>query len=308
MAAICGFCSAIVIGTLFGYVALFPSNYTTAVMSGNGVAGIIIFVLKSLLKVSFGPDPPGPRYTSIVYFSIATFVLIACFIIVITMKKIEFVQFYIQKETKEKLNSETLLEEKPLIVDQSYKTPFFYIMKKIWPQALNVFWIFFVTLSLFPGLLFRIQPSWSFLSNGWIGIILVGIFQIGDFIGRTLPQFLSKQVKDKTVVVIPPKYLFIPAFSHSIFFLLIILLIVPMGHPTFSNNAIAFVIIMFFSISNGFFGTLAMIYGPQNVNEKDTGRVGTIMAVFLNFGIFVGSHMAFLILWLVDPTSFDSIF
>lgn len=46
------------------------------------------------------------------------------------------------------------------------------IMKRIWPEALNVFLAFFITLTLFPGTILLI-PSRNGIDPAWFGIFLI---------------------------------------------------------------------------------------------------------------------------------------
>lgn len=55
------------------------------------------------------------------------------------------------------------------------------IMKRIWPEAVNVFLAFFITLTLFPGTLLLI-PSRNGINAAWFGIFLI--------VSRTPPAFL----------------------------------------------------------------------------------------------------------------------
>lgn len=315
MAAVCGLCAAVLIGTLFGFAAMFPPHYMTAVMSGNGVAGIIIFGMKSAMKFGFGDKAPGPQRSSITYFSVAGGVIFSCFVAILLMPRLKFVRHHLEQNRKK--SKQGLLSNADSINDGSLllspgktrETPFLVLFSQFWSQAVNVFYIFFVTLTLFPGLLFNISPNSPKLAT-WLGVLLVGTFQVGDFIGRTLPRFVTRVDKQsgEVVVLVPRRWNWILTMLHTIFFPLIILLVVPLHNAYLTNNAFAFLIVGIFAISNGFSGTIPMIYGPSSVDSKDAGRVGTLMAVFLNLGIFIGSHMAFLMLWSVSPSALTSIF
>lgn len=314
MASVCGLCAALLIGTLFGFAAMFPPHYMTAVMSGNGVAGIIIFALKASTKGGFGDDAPGPKNSSITYFSAAGGVILCCFVALLLMPRLKFVRYHLEQNTKktrgvigngDSINDGTLL----LSPGVQRETPFFKLLSQFWTQAANVFWIFFVTLSLFPGLLFNIKAD-SPKFQTWLGVLLVGTFQVGDFIGRTLPRFVTRVNgwNGEVFVIVPRRWNFILSVAHTVFFPIIVILVVPLGHAYLRHNAWSFVVVFLFSVSNGFSGTIPMIYGPSSVDPKDAGRVGTIMAVFLNLGIFLGAHMSFLMLWSVKPEAVTGIF
>jgi len=57
-----------------------------------------------------------------------------------------------------------------------------------------------------------------------------------------------------------------------------------------------------FAFSNGYFGTLAMMFGPIEVLPHEKEMAGNIMTFFLILGIFIGSHLSLLILYLVVGT------
>jgi len=47
-----GFGTGILFGTVTGYAAHFPQIYMQAIMSGNGVAGVVIALLRIVTKVT----------------------------------------------------------------------------------------------------------------------------------------------------------------------------------------------------------------------------------------------------------------
>ena len=47
-----------------------------------------------------------------------------------------------------------------------------------------------------------------------------------------------------------------------------------------------------FALTNGYLGSLGMMFGPSNVEDIDREKAGFIMSTSLNLGIFMGSHLA----------------
>jgi len=56
---------------------------------------------------------------------------------------------------------------------------------------------------------------------------------------------------------------------------------------------------LLFALTNGYCGTLAMMYGPTNTESHEKEKAGTMMSFFLNFGIFIATHFALLLLYLI---------
>lgn len=281
-------------GTLFGLAAMFPAQYTTALMSGSGVAGIIIFVLRSITKASLesGSDPNGARKSSIIYFSATGVVLLFCLISVGLIKVIPFAKYYMKRSSNEEESS--LLENHYAGPKATYRT----VLKKIWFHGVTTAFCFFVTLSLFPGLTYKVPALSKALENGWIGILLVGIFQILDFIGRTLPKW---------TMFVSKNWLWPLVLFRAIFFILFPLCVIPLGAP-FLNNYWAIIFMIIFSFTNGYFGTLGVIYGPMEVEEHEKEIAGNLMSLFLQSGLFIGVHVAIFMLWCVDPNAFYLMF
>jgi hypothetical protein len=53
------------------------------------------------------------------------------------------------------------------------------------------------------------------------------------------------------------------------------------------------------ALSNGYFSTLAMIYGPLRVDHKQTEIAGSVMIFSLTFGLFCGAMLAYLVEFVV---------
>lgn len=291
-----GFANGTLFGALFGLAAMFPPEYTTALMSGNGLAGVIIFALRSITKVSYeGKDPNGGRKSSILYFSMTCVVLFICLVGVFAIRILPFSKYYMSLYSKKSPEKESLINSTPSSSNVRYRD----VLKKIWVQGINALFCFFVSLSLFPGLTYKIPPSTPKLGNGWIGILLVGMFQIFDLVGRTAPKW---------TLFISPKWLWPCNLARSIFFILFPLCIIPLGDPYIKSNVWAIIFMIIFSLTNGYFGTLAMVYGPMEVEEHERQVAGNLMSLFLQTGIFLGVNFALFMLFCVDPEALYKMF
>ena len=59
------------------------------------------------------------------------------------------------------------------------------------------------------------------------------------------------------------------------------------------NDAFPAILTLLIGLSNGYCATLAMMYGPAAVNEKDSGTAGMLMAFALDVGLTTGSLLSF---------------
>lgn len=89
---VCGVCGAVLSGGLFGFAGVFPPQYTSALMSGQGLAGLVVSVSSILTilaakRVDTCSDDGNTDdgncsysidYSALAYFIIATIVLLTC--------------------------------------------------------------------------------------------------------------------------------------------------------------------------------------------------------------------------------------
>jgi equilibrative nucleoside transporter len=349
-----GVATAILFGSVLGLSAFFPQRYTTAVMSGNGVAGLGAAFLRIVTKVSLPQTTKGLETSSTIYFALAAAVLLCCIICYSFLMALPVTRYYLRhtdamREREKRENARphdhvhkfesvieankrmarkiaaadhvcssseededgldvghvhegehgeisevtALLKTSPSVDDlveihdcgQAHPK-ILVVFGKIWPSAIGAMLTFMVTLALFPGVTLLIETSTpTRLPQDWFSIILVTLFMIGDFTGRTIPRW---------VMILTPKTLPIPIVIRCGFVALFWLFIKP---DLFQSDWAAYGLMLLFAVSNGYCGTLAMMFGPGPVELYEKESAGTMMSFFLNLGIFIGAHLALVLLF-----------
>jgi len=256
-------------------------------MSGNGVAGVIVGLLRITTKLAL---PDDLYLSTLIYFVITGVILGLCIVSYFMLLKLPIGKYYMKEVAMRK--EERKEEEKRVLgVGEEGKGNYYMnVAKKIWVEMVEVFLIFFVSLSLFPGMTLQIETT-SGLSEDWFGVLMTFTFQVFDFLGRTLPRWL---------ILFNVKTLWIPVGLRVVFFPLFILSINPL---VFDSDAFYFIFMMAFALSNGYCATLAMMYGPTRVKDGEKEVAGIMMSFVLNFGILVAVHFAYLLLYLVKGQS-----
>jgi len=157
------------------------------------------------------------------------------------------------------------------------------VTMRIWVEALNVFLAFFITLSLFPGVLLLIESHHGIREDRF-AIALIFTFQVFDFFGRILTRFVKFP---------SARYLWIPSVGRFSFFAFFIL---AQQNRVFTSDYWTFAFDAAMALSNGYLGTLAVMYAPERVEDHEREAAGNIMAFMLNLGLFVGVHAALVLL------------
>lgn len=155
--------------------AKLPFKYTGAVVLGSNISGTFTAII-SILSSSF---TSSERTAAIYYFIGAMFVLLACFdtyfalplnvrmpfLIQFGSRFVDqFIQFCFYNSQRfyryhEMLHEKETEKSKRLGASSSGRPPYWTIFKQASPQLFNIFFVFFITLSLFPVVQSDIKPS-----------------------------------------------------------------------------------------------------------------------------------------------------
>jgi len=155
-------------------------------------------------------------------------------------------------------------------------------MKRMWAPAVAVSLNFFITLSLFPGLMTSIPSSTKPQNWTWFPIILIAIFSVFDFIGKTIPGITLKRVSERNLYIMTGlRFLFFFAFIFCI------------NPKLFNSDAFPVIFDVLFALSNGYLATTWMMIGPSKVEIQEKELAGTIMALALVSGLTLGASFGF---------------
>ena len=282
-----GIMQAILFSSLFAYVSIFPFICTQALMAGNGYAGLLAILLRVITKAVFPETVDGLKKSSILYFTITLVFQGICVPIFLYLSRMKFVKYY-------KTEHETRSAEEPevqhdmefnqeafkLLETEPYSDTYSATIKSIWVHGLNAFLVFTISLSLFPSVATAI-PSTSGLGD-WFPIIMLACFMVGDLTGRSLPAY--------SILRIPSRFVFPLVISRVIFYPLLLFCVKP---KYFVSDSIPIIVMLCMALSNGYLGSLSMMYGVESAPEIQKPKAGSLMPLFLNLGITAGLSIAF---------------
>lgn len=250
-----GWATAILEGGIFGKSYLYQGGESKMVMFGIGLIGFLVSNLKILTKF---------LHLSNVYFFVSSgfyvFGMLSLILLVLISKK----EFTVKRECQ-KIN-----------------------IKEVWSVfmqiKLNCFWIFlifFVTMSIFPGVSSLI-PS-SFGLGNWLSIIMASIFTTLDFVGRSLPNFYEmSEIWIQRIILI-----------RTNFVVLFFLYIRPIWF--IHTDVVPMIMMGFMALSNGYTSTIIMKRGQTEENQEVAGN---LMTFFMLLGISSGSIFSILLVYL----------
>ncbi|EDV99431.1 equilibrative nucleoside transporter 1 [Drosophila grimshawi] len=273
-------CNGVYQSSIYGLVASLPPKYTGAVVLGSNVSGCFATIMSILCATFF----TSMRTAAIYYFVTAILVLLFCFDTYFALPLNKFFRHYetVNKYNEKKSDSKTQLN-----------VPYWQIFKKASPQLFNVFFTFFVTLSVFPAMHSDIKRTENFVieEKYFTQVTCFLTFNVFAMLGSLTTSWIQWP---------KPKYLVVPVVLRAIFIPLFLFCnyqpkdIVRTLPVFITNEWIYWIIAIIMSYSSGYLSSLGMIYSPQTVSGKYQITAGMFAAAFLVTGIFSGVLFAYL--------------
>lgn len=263
-AGIVGVASSILFSSSFSFAAQYKDGSVPYVSSGNGACGVLAAVMRLITKAI-----KDTAALNSVYFFLAAAIFIVTLIYFAA-----------------KARHQALATRLTLVQDGSEKKSnnTFAIFKIIIVQWLSVFFNFCITLSLFPGYMVNAKAG---KIGSWSPIIITTVFCIFDWVGRAIPSYCNP--------IVSIKFSCVPIICRALFYLIFILSIksvIKGVDPwwTYSWDVV-------FALSNGYFGTVCMIYGNGHPDLKeidDKRTAGFLMPFAVNAGILAAMGVSYI--------------
>ncbi|KAG8000013.1 Equilibrative nucleoside transporter 3 [Nibea albiflora] len=171
------------------------------------------------------------------------------------------------------------------------------ILRKTWVLGLSVFYVFCVSIMVFPAVSSGIQSVHKDSGSPWTNTYFVPLtsfllYNVADFCGRQATAWL--QIPGPTSRFLPVlvlcRSIMVPLFIFCNY--------QPRDHlhtVLFNHDLYPVVFNCLLGLSNGYLGTLPMIYGPKVVPRELAEATGVVMSFFLTLGLAVGSAFSVLL-------------
>jgi equilibrative nucleoside transporter 1/2/3 len=145
-----------------------------------------------------------------------------------------------------------------------------------------VFVVFFSTLLLWPPLITEIKSfDYPLLQETqWWPLILLAVFSVSDCLGRlSLPFRLGLNASNLWIAVL-------------LRFALFPLLVCSAKGIYFTHDYFSVVFVLLLGFTNGYLGSLGILFINEQVSEQEKGVVGMFTGFFLNMGLVFGATAA----------------
>ncbi|MED6244268.1 hypothetical protein ATANTOWER_001851 [Ataeniobius toweri] len=255
---------------------------------GQAMGGTLT-ALASILTLTLAQDVTN---NALGYFLTADIFILLCIISYLLLPKFAYSRHYMLAVTS--VSPGTLGEDHATAGGVPPLQP---IIKKAGLLGLCVFYVFFVSITVFPAVSSGIQSVNLDSGSPWATTYFVPLtsfllYNVADFCGRQATAWV--QIPGPTSRVLPALVL-----CRSVMVpLLMFCNYQPRDHlhtVLFSNDVYPVIFNCLLGLSNGYLGTLPMIYGPKVVPRELAEATGVVMSFFLTLGLAVGSAFSVLI-------------
>ncbi|XP_022092987.1 equilibrative nucleoside transporter 2-like [Acanthaster planci] len=274
---------------IFAFAAKLPDIYLQSYIVGQGLGGTFVAVV----SITTLATTDSVQTAGIAYFTCAVAVLFLAVISLLIVYKSPFVNYH------HNVALQVLTEkEKEAVEEATRPITLLYIFKRIWVDAISVWLMFFVTLAIFPAFNLGIvstseEDDSDFIQTYFTPLTCFFTFNFCDFVGSMVPAILKWPFHRYTWIVSNIRILFFPLFVLCNY------RPVTRTLPVYFGDAVYIIIMIIFSLSNGYFKTVIMMEGPQKVPPEWAGKAASMMVFFLVLGIFCGLQFSLFFPWFV---------
>lgn len=262
--------------SMYGVAAILPMKYTNAIIFGNNFSGTFVASI-NILAIALAPDI---RTSAIYYFVTAIVVLLIAFDAYFVLPITKFFRHFklltkLKHKRAQKGHQQTCCGRLSV---------YWKVFKQIWVLALSVWFVFFVSLALFPQIQSDIKRLHFPLSDlYWTPIFCFLSFNLFAMLGNLVTECIR---------VPGPRFVWLPVLLRGAFIPVYLLCNFRPDNrawPVLIDNDYVYIVAgALMAFTSGYFSSLCMMYAPAKVGGHQAGTAGMMMSLFLVLGILSG--------------------
>lgn len=288
-----GVADANVQGGMVGDLSYMRPEFIQSYVAGLAASGVITSALRLITKAAFENSQGGLRKGAILFFAISSFFEFLCVLLyAYIFAKLPVVKYYRSKAASE--GSKTVasdlaaggIQALPETDDVESKNQERLSNKELLLQnidyAIDMFLIYALTLSIFPG--FLSEDTGKHSLGSWYALVLISMYNVWDLIGRYIPLIkpLKLESRKALTTVIISRVLLVPAFYFT---------------SKYGDQGWMIMLTSILGLSNGYLTVCVLTSAPKGYKGPEQNALGNLLVLFLLGGIFAGVTLDWL--WLI---------
>ncbi|CAL5412125.1 unnamed protein product [Camellia sinensis] len=292
-----GVADAHVQGGMVGDLSFMCPEFIQTFLAGLAASGALTSALRLITKAVFEKSSNGLRKGVMLFLAISTFFEFLCiFLYAFIFPRLPIVKYYRTKAASEGSKTvssdlaaagiQTEAASREVEADDKHQRQRL-SSKQLFFQntdyALDLFFIYVLTLSIFPGFLFENTKSHHLLGS-WYTLVLVAMYNVWDLISRYIPLVERLKLKSRKGLLFATmsRVLFIPAFYFT---------------AKYGGQGWMIMLISFLGLTNGYLTVCVLTEAPKGYKGPEQNALGNLLVLCLLGGIFAGVSLDWL--WLI---------
>ncbi|XP_027105142.2 equilibrative nucleotide transporter 3-like isoform X2 [Coffea arabica] len=299
-----GVADAHVQGGMVGDLSLMCPEFIQSFLAGLAASGALTSALRLMTKAAFENSNNGLRKGVILFLAISIFFEFLCILLyAFIFPKLPIVKHYRAKAASEGSKTvsadlaaagiqteanETLL---PSMQVDDDKYPERLSTKQLLFQnfdyALDLYLIYVLTLSIFPGFLY--ENTGHHKLGSWYAVVLIAMYNAWDLVSRYIPLMECLKLKSRKGLMLATlsRFFLIPCFYFT---------------AKYGDQGWMIFLTSFLGLTNGYLTVCVLTAAPKGYKGPEQNALGNLLVVFLLGGIFSGVALDWL--WLIGNRKF----
>ncbi|NWH62994.1 S29A3 protein, partial [Geococcyx californianus] len=307
--AIVSSASTIFTSSIFGLSSHFPMKNLQALISGQAMGGTIS-AIASLIDLAAAGNVTD---SALAYFLTADIFIVICIMVYLLLPRLEYSRYYMSSQESPSLATvppDSFTEDEAELGGNTNRSfpakstsipPLCPILQKTAVLGFCLFYVFFISIIIFPSLSSNIESVSKSSGSPWSTTYFAPLtsfllYNFADWCGRQITAWIQVPGPKSNLlpVLVLLRTIFLPLFILSNY--------QPRAHiqtVVFNRDIYPVIFTALLGLSNGYLGTLVIIYGPKIVPKELAEAAGVVMTFYLMLGLAVGSACSALVVHLV---------
>ncbi|XP_075390502.1 equilibrative nucleoside transporter 3 [Tenrec ecaudatus] len=291
--------------SILGLTGSFPMRNSQALISGGAMGGTVSAVA-SLVDLAVSNDVTD---SALAFFLTADIFLVLCLALYLLLPRLEYARYYMRparpiRAFSGEVGQPQVSPSASLLAPTSscaHTPPLRPILKTTAGLGFCIVYLFFITSLIFPALSTNIQSVNKDSGSPWTTKFFVPLttfllYNFADLCGRQVTAWI--QVPGPKSKLLPGLVLLRTCLT-PLFMLCNYQPRVHLQLVVFTSDVYPILFTSLLGLSNGYLGTLALIYGPKIVPRELAEATGVVMAFYLSVGLLLGSTCSTLLVHLI---------
>ncbi|KAE8672903.1 Equilibrative nucleotide transporter 4 [Hibiscus syriacus] len=295
--AVFGAANALVQGGMIGDLSFMLPVFMQSFLAGLAAAGTLTSGLRLITKAAFEMSEDGVRKGTMLFLAISTFFQLLCILLyTYFFPKLPVVKYFRAKAASEGLKTvlgdlaaagiETQTDPHEDSVKQVERLSNKQLFYQNIDYALDLFLIFALTLSIFPGFLY--EDTGKHKLGTWYPLVLVAVFNTWDLISRYFPlvELLKIESRKWLMIATLSCFLLVSAFYFT---------------GKYGDQGWMIFLVSFLGLVNGHLTVCVLISAPRGYKGPEQNALGNILGLCIVTGILAGVALDWL--WLIGKNN-----